>query len=299
MTYTCRGMQTARSSAVVKFFIFIASLNLGLGFAAAMYLGRRYRWLQLLSVGRPSLPPAATRSVPAVRPARETAAVAPTAAADDAHRLVRRHRRPPAPRRSGSSTRRSNNTTFRWRRSTSSFVNVPSSPRRDTVEACLQELLAATEEYVTKRDAAQRKVQQAAAESARPKAAYDAVDAAIGQETRQIEATTAAVAAFDYDSDLSDGCRQLVEQTDLLLETNLALRNTLVETADGARRPGCAVGFEREPRGGHRNARSRSRGKRAGRLVCRRPFPLAAYVGRTGRSGPVRPRQPAVRPCAR
>jgi len=218
---------------VVKFFIFIASLNLGLGFAAAMYLGRRYRWLQLFSVGCPSLPPAATRSVPVARLARETTAVAPTAAADDAPLAGPA----PPPAASATAVRQFHSEVEQYHVQMATIDEqlrqCAISPQRDTVEACLQELLAATEEYVKKRDAAQRRVQQATAESARQKAPYDAVDAAIGQETRQIEATTAAVAAFDYRSDLSDGCRQLVEQTDLLLETNLALRNTLAETVDG------------------------------------------------------------------
>jgi diguanylate cyclase (GGDEF)-like protein len=227
MTYTCRGLEIARSSLVVKFVIFNAILNLGLGFAAALYLGRRYRLLQACSAGPATLPAVATRSVPAAAAPRETAATGPstTAVAEPSAASV-------------TALRQLHTEVEQYRVQMATIDDqlrqCAVDPQRDTVEACLQELLAATEEYVKKRDTAQRQVRQTAADDSRPDAPYDALDAAIGQETKQIEATAAAVTAFDYQSDLGEGCRQLAEQTDLLLETNLALRNTLAEAADAA-----------------------------------------------------------------
>ena len=210
---------------MVKFVIFNAILNLGLGFAAALYLGRRYRLLQACSAGLTTLRGMATRPVPAVAAPRETAATVPSTTASAESSAA-----------SATALRQLHTEVEQYHVQMATIDDqlrqCAIGPERDTVEACLQELLAATEEYVKNRDTAQRQVQQTAAEDSRPVAPYDALDVAIGQETKQIEATTAAVTAFDYQSDLGEGCRQLVEQTDLLLETNLALWNTLAETAE-------------------------------------------------------------------
>ena len=214
-----------------EFIISIAILNLGLGFAMAVYLGRRYCLQQSLAAESTLWPAVAAGPRPALRPPRQPAVEEPSIA------TVAAALAEPAPPRAATAALRHLHAEvdqFHVQMATldEQLRQCTAVPQRDTVEACLQELLSATEEYGQKRAAAQQALQRSAADRPQPNGPYDALDAAIGNETKQIEATTAAVTAFDYQADLGQGCRQLVEQTDLLLETNVALRNTLAETID-------------------------------------------------------------------
>jgi diguanylate cyclase (GGDEF)-like protein len=241
---------------VAQFTIFVAILNLGLGFTAAVYLGRRYRSLQAFSSHRVAL--AASPTGPALRAVATpeiAVSAAPTASAVPSTPSIAADATSPPGNASNSAVSVAAaevETAVPAAVNTASLQRIQAEaeqyrehlltidgqlrhcaevPERDTVEACLRELMITTEEYVKKRDQNQKTLERSG-EASEKKASYDALNETFKLETRQIEQTTAVVEAFDYQSDLSQGCRQIVDQTGCLLEANLCMRDTLAQTID-------------------------------------------------------------------
>jgi diguanylate cyclase (GGDEF)-like protein len=107
------------------------------------------------------------------------------------------------------------------------------NPQRNTVEACLKDLIEATEEYVQQRDQACQRLHELAAEQPGGSASQGGLEQALDCEAQHIQAAGAAAQAFDYDADLRHGCRHIIDETSRLLDASHHVREALARTMVG------------------------------------------------------------------
>lgn len=103
------------------------------------------------------------------------------------------------------------------------------SPDAAAIEACLDSLMKATEEYLEERREAHDRFK--AIHHAQPELSpvSDDLQVAIEQQDEQIENAGAAIEAFDYENNLEDGCLKMVGETGKLIDGSHQVRDTLDE----------------------------------------------------------------------
>ncbi len=267
---------------MLSYIFVVAVLNLGMGFALAAYLGRRYRsmmeaddtlgtdygigqadsgvvsFAQDLAAttetpaDRQAEPSPDERSVepiadasaaePAVEPAVEPSAGRPADAAPTAARPPQPERAdsPQGDRESDAETSPSEASVRQLQKGVEQYheelsesdeqlrANVE-SPDAEAIEACLDSLMQATEEYLDNRGEAYRTFREIHDERPEFETVNNDLQTAIEQQDEQIESASAAVETFDYEGDLKDGCQNMVDETGKLIDGNHRLRDTLDE----------------------------------------------------------------------
>jgi diguanylate cyclase (GGDEF)-like protein len=200
----------------------VAVVNLGLGFALAVCLGRRWQTLAdaqcwaalgaLASAADADTEAAAAPADPAAAPASESAPQSPCQQAVAAfHQEVACYGRELSD-------------------ADAQLRELAASPDISGIEACLSRLDAVSREYADHRDAAQRQL-------------TDLIqDVQMGEETRrdlqvasqlqdvEIKRTRQGIVHFDYDLDPRRSCLEMVQQTQRLITASDRLRDTLDHT---------------------------------------------------------------------
>jgi len=107
--------------------------------------------------------------------------------------------------------------------------NLTRAANKEEVGSCLTSLCQANEDYLGSRERVCEVFEQLYREQKGGQAICESVQAAIQRQTQQIVDTNEAIQRFDFDADLQEGCRRLVSKTNKLLEVNDQLRDTLDE----------------------------------------------------------------------
>ncbi len=237
-------------------YIFIvAVLNLGLGFAGAVYLGRRY----VAMTGADYQPDddlpidqsdpsdfsfvedmvADTDSVADEQPAEEPATEEPpetNAETDEPS---------PEPNAPESSADEPAIEQFqgeverfgdRLQQADDQLRASNEDPDAAAIEACLADLKESTDEYLSGRGKAYGSFQEAHTDQPEFVGINDDVQAAVEQQDAQIEEVRAAFDALDCQSDPGDACRSALSETSKLIDGNHGLRDSLDRAAVGGAR---------------------------------------------------------------
>lgn len=110
------------------------------------------------------------------------------------------------------------------------------NPDGDSIRACLQSLLEAGREYAEQREQARAGLHDCWSEQPEFGLVSERLRGAVGRQDEQIESTERAIAAFPYTTDLSGGCRVMIDETARLMDANLLVRDTLDEAGAVAAR---------------------------------------------------------------
>ena len=110
------------------------------------------------------------------------------------------------------------------------------SPDGDSIRTCLQSLLEAGREYAEQREQARARLHDCWGEQPEFGLVNEHLHGAVGRQDAQIESTERAIAAFPYTTDLSGGCRVMIDETARLMDANLLVRDTLDEAGAAAAR---------------------------------------------------------------
>ena len=276
--------------------LFVALVNLMLGFASAVYLAHRHRlalsaapsarrapqapYPPLATNAAPAVAPAPSRTVPesapavepADRPANSAAAVALPETAPDASRVEQvapvpdtSQAKAPSPPALESATRAvsadppaaasanprpvtieeqvvaaAGQHLGRYQQTVAEIDerlrHCVQEPSREEIQACLQSLVSANDGFQTCREEVQQGADKLRQSSAGFEPLCETLQQAVRKQSEEIQATEAAVRSFDYDADLSAGCRQIVDHTCKLLEGTDGLRDSLSEAQIGVAR---------------------------------------------------------------
>jgi len=100
-------------------------------------------------------------------------------------------------------------------------------PQAAEIEAVLGSLLGSTQQYLESRNRSHGTFQQLHRGQAETGMICDDLQAAVQRQDEQIQRTSAMIEAFDYQSHLAEGCRQMLDQTGRLIDSNGQLRETL------------------------------------------------------------------------
>jgi diguanylate cyclase (GGDEF)-like protein len=194
---------------VLEYLLIVAVVNVGLGFFLAVHLGRRYEELgaesDLAAMGILDGPVASPLSGQAGdgQPPNDIEAVA-----RDLHAHVHHY---------GACL---SDTDQQLRR----YAELPDAA---AIEACLDSLLSATEEYLENRGAAYEQFVASGLHDPPGGELQGRLGTAMQVEDAEIEATQHHIAAFDYQGDLKAGCRQIIGHASQLRNANYHLRDTL------------------------------------------------------------------------
>lgn len=220
----------------------LSIVNIGAGFALATVLGRRYRkiaarrmWGSLV-VNRPPVVPgpsrAPVRPMPAPAAAKSvTASVLPAI---------------PLPKSAGHLAvdelhGRVTNFGTKLIEADDQLRQCAASPDLGTIESVLSGVESTARNYIELRELAQQRW----ADFTRDQGAWEGINnelaIAAQMQDAEIKATCQEIANFDYESDLSAGCRKIVGRTHRLLNsTDMlrdALQNAMAEAAQQESRP--------------------------------------------------------------
>ena len=230
------------------YIVLVAILNLGLGFAVAVYLGRRYQ-TAVGSGGAPSgaasfaqpdndVPSPAESAAPVAESPAEPAVEEALAAVDaESESPEPGSREPSPPRKREKSASEGSVQEFVDRveeyhdhitQADDELRTCMEAPDAGAIETCLTSMLDATEEYFEERKAAQQKLEDVR-QQPELAAIGENMQVAVQRQDEQIESTRATIEAFDYEGDLEDGCRRVVTETGKLIDQNHQLRDTLGE----------------------------------------------------------------------
>ena len=114
------------------------------------------------------------------------------------------------------------------------------NPEKETVESCLNTLVETNQDRERVHEDFERELMS----HEDMEAIRNELKAAIGQQDACIENTKAAAEEFDYEGDLGEGCRQIADQNNKLLEANDQLRETLDDARVHVARDGEGFGTE-------------------------------------------------------
>jgi diguanylate cyclase len=109
-------------------------------------------------------------------------------------------------------------------------------PDAAAIEATFTSIQEATHRYRDDRDQAHEAFEQAHRDQPQFSGIRDDLQAVVDHQNLQIETLEELIEAFDFDEDLADGCRQMVDETSKLIETSHQLRDTLDRAMAGAAR---------------------------------------------------------------
>jgi diguanylate cyclase (GGDEF)-like protein len=246
----------------VVFYIFlVAALNLGLGFGVAVYLGWRYR-TAMVADDAWSTGAALGQTIDGVLTGEEHVAggveilshqppeqqSADATAATRAQRAPQTTTGPPqseeiGPARSSSAPPETSPAEKSLDELTSEVQHYDEQvayadeklracvddPEAPEIEAILASLADSTQQYLESRDRVHGTLKNA--DQGQPGAGgiCDHLQAAIERQDEQIQCTSAMIESFDYQSDLEEGCRQMLHQTGRLSDSNSHLREVLCE----------------------------------------------------------------------
>ena len=94
------------------------------------------------------------------------------------------------------------------------------------IEQVLNSLNEATNDYRQKREAAHERFAGAHKDRPEFEAVCEEMRTSAANQDESIESATSAITSFDYQGDLEDGCRTMVDETGGLLQSNSRLRGT-------------------------------------------------------------------------
>ncbi len=237
----------------VWFIFVVAVLNTGLGFAIAVYLGRRYRAItgadsdwDFDESTWPKNPENTFSSEPTNEPDESQAAAQPepgresTAAANEDERRLESDFAPDtlAGQIDDSTAGEEVIEAFlaeveqyqeQLGRADGQLRSQAENPDGDSVRSCLQSLLEASREYAEKREQTRAKLDSVRSERPEFGVACGELDGAVARQDEQIESTERAIAAFPYTDALGRGCRVMIDETTKLMDVNVLVRDTLHE----------------------------------------------------------------------
>ena len=194
---------------MLQYLLIVAIVNVGLGFFLAVHLGRRCE--RLAAESDLAAMAALDRSVASL-PSGEAGDAQPPSdletAARDLHAHVRRY---------GACLSEADQQLRR-------YAELPDAA---AIEACLDSLLSATEEYLENRGAAYDQFAAALLPDPPGGELQGRLGTAVQVEDAEIEATQHHIAAFDYQGDLKAGCRRIIGRASQLRNANYHLRDTL------------------------------------------------------------------------
>jgi diguanylate cyclase len=95
------------------------------------------------------------------------------------------------------------------------------------IEACLGSLLAATDDYLRRREVAHQGFEELYKDRSEFQGVRESVRQAIASQDDQIRSSTDLARAFDYQNDIESGCRRMVGETGKLLGANHRLRDAM------------------------------------------------------------------------
>jgi len=104
-------------------------------------------------------------------------------------------------------------------------------PEAGEVQSQVDSLQEANEEYLASREEAHQTFQELHAEQEDFNAVSDELQAVLRGQDTLVEDTKSVIEGLDYEGDLAEGCRQMVQQTTKLLHANHELRDTLEEAS--------------------------------------------------------------------
>jgi diguanylate cyclase len=249
----------------VVFYIFIvAVLNIGLGFALAVYTARRHRLLMEMGGGtlngiavtaRPSVaaPQASTPSPVAATPlptpppdqasedneatpaaVAATVAAEPAAAdsqplADDAPLQAAGDEASAGPGQQCVANFQAELDGYRNQVTEANEVlrSYMGTADPSDIEACLQSLMEATNDYLDHRQQVQQGFEDLHDQHPQLNAVNDELQSAIEQQDLEIKKTATAIENFDYEGPVEDGRQAMVGQTSKLLDSSHRLSDTL------------------------------------------------------------------------
>jgi len=100
-------------------------------------------------------------------------------------------------------------------------------PEAGEVQSRVDSLQEANEEYLASRGEAHQAFQELHAEREEFSAVCDELEAVLRGQDTLVEDTQSVIEGLDYEGDLTEGCRQMIQQTSKLLHANHELRDTL------------------------------------------------------------------------
>jgi len=183
----------------VVFFIFVtAVVNLGLGFATALYVSRRYREL--------------VEQVPNLAPGPQREMSASEASVEDFKGQVQQY------------SEHLTNLDQQLR-------STEESPDAATIESCLNALREVNQEYLVSRNQSQETFEELHRQQPAFDSVCDRLQTAVELQTQQIEETVNVMRNVDCRADPSEGRRQMINETAKLLNVNHNLWDRLNEAS--------------------------------------------------------------------
>ena len=200
------------------FLLAIALLNAGAGFAAAVCLGRRWRALlaaeQYASLAAmapalreallPTLPPERI-DLPPPPPAEKSVHAA---AAEQFHQQVE-------------------NFGVRLSEADDRLRQYAETPDPTGIRTCLSDIEATARDYVDHRDAIQQQFANLNRDDSRWEVVRNDVEVTTRLQDAEIKSAQHVIANFDYQADLSEGCREVVGRTHRLMNATDQLRDAI------------------------------------------------------------------------
>ena len=215
---------------MIWYIVEIALVNLGLGFGVAVCLGRRCRRRYdlaesatacRLQSGGSAAESVAEMTTDGTESVEQPETVAPPMSEHDQTA-------------SQSSVKNIQDVLVRYEGQLSSVDDVlrtcTETPDAEKIESCFSSLQEARDEYVENREQAHAAFAEFHEGRDEFNEVCERLRAAIQQQQMQIENVNAAAKAFDFNTDLKQGCREMVSETSKLLDTNHQLRDTLDKT---------------------------------------------------------------------
>jgi diguanylate cyclase (GGDEF)-like protein len=208
----------------------VAVVNLGLGFALAVYLG--WRWQALADVE-------CWAALEAIVSAEQAAAAAPPAAAEPAAAAAA-ETAPQSPHQRAVTAFRDEVTGYTQELSEADaqLRGQASAPDISGIEACLSRLDTVSREYVDRRDAAQRQLTELSQETPMAEATRRELQVASQLQDAEIKRMRQGIVHFDYDGNPGRSCLDMARQTQRLMAAGDQLRDTLEQTYAATVQPG-------------------------------------------------------------
>jgi diguanylate cyclase (GGDEF)-like protein len=226
---------------VVLYLLTIAVLNIGLGFALAIYLA--VRWRMLVAARQWAMLAANTLEIAGMDQAAgpqegESAPVVPPAARtkSDSELAIEGFQQ------------QVQNYATRLGDADERLRQYVAAPEVAGIEACLNHLDATTRQYADNRDAAHRQFTDLTVGKESWEGLSNDLLVAAQLQDAEIKRVRQEIANFDFQSDLSDGCRRLIGRTHRVIGANNLLRDTLDRAMAGL-----AVEEDRAPEAPERN----------------------------------------------
>lgn len=103
------------------------------------------------------------------------------------------------------------------------------APQVEKIAACLATLSEANRDFAAQEEAIRHELEQAGPEDLAAAPVRQVLRSAVDVQHAQLASADRAIREFNYDGDLSAGCRKMVSEANKLLEVNHRLRDTLDE----------------------------------------------------------------------